>query len=357
MTQKSALFTPGVIGARTIKNRLVVAPMCQYRAQEGFVQTWHKVHYGKLAGSGAGTVCIEATAVSARGRSTPFDLGLWDREHARSMAELVSIMRQIDPTVCIKIQLFDAGRKASCSHREKRTLLADEGGWPIYAPSAKSYGEGLARPEPMTIEQIQDSIAAFAQAAAFAEQAGVDAIELHASHGFLVHQFFSSLSNERTDAWGGSLENRCRFACEVFRAMKKAAPSVIMGARISAEDWVKGGSGLQEAQYLGLALKRLGADYLDVTSGGLVSEQRIPVRYGYQLPASRALRQACALPTLTAGLIVRPEQAESALVQGDADFINVGRAFLMDPHWGWRAALLLGETLEWPEPYRRGMRL
>lgn len=357
MSVRVSLFEPGIIGGKTIKNRLVVAPMCQYRAREGFVQTWHKVHYGKLAGSGAGTVCIEATAVSAQARSTPYDLGLWDEAHAQSLAQLIEVMRDIEPSVCIKIQLFDAGRKGSCSAQEKRTLTQAEGGWSLRAPSAISYGGALAQPESMSEAVIEESLSNFERAAALAARAGVDAIELHASHGFLVHQFFSPLSNQRDDDWGGTKQKRQHYAEQAFLRIRRAAPNLIVGARISSDDWIEGGCSTNEAICLGLRLKALGSDYLDVTSGGLAQEQQIPRGIGYQMAAARKIRQVVGLPTLTAGLIRRPEQAESAINEGNADFVNVGRAFLMDPHWGWRAALVLGANPQWPEPYRRGMLL
>lgn len=353
---KTQLFSPYTIGQMQLRNRISVPPMCQYQAIDGKATTWHKVHYGKLAGSGAGLVCIEATAVTPDGRITGSDLGLWSDELAGYFAEIVQTMKAIDPTTKVAVQISHAGRKAS----ERAPwfgghLLAEEGGWEPVAPSAVSAGGDAPTPREMLPGGIEATIQAFANAAERAQRAGVDAIEIHMAHGYLLHQFLSPISNLRTDEWGGSFENRIRLPLAVFDAMKKAAPNVEIGVRVSATDWIEGGWNLKETIKLVEILKERGCAFVDVSTGGLHSSQKINVSYGYQLPFARAVRLQTGIPTIACGLIKDARQAESVLVEGTADLVDVGRQMLLNPHWGWQAALELGEKVDFPPSYVRGM--
>ena len=329
---KTQLFSPYTIGQMQLRNRISVPPMCQYQAIDGKATTWHKVHYGKLAGSGAGLVCIEATAVTPDGRITGSDLGLWSDELAGYFAE--------------------ASERAPWLGGH---LLAEEGGWEPVAPSAVSAGGDAPTPREMLPGGIEATIQAFANAAERAQRAGVDATEIHMAHGYLLHQFLSPISNLRTDEWGGSFENRTRLPLAVFDAMKKAAPNVEIGVRVSATDWIEGGWNLKETIELVEILKERGCAFVDVSTGGLHSSQKINVSYGYQLPFARAVRLQTGVPTIACGLIKDARQAESVLVEGTADLVDVGRQMLLNPHWGWQAALELGEKVDFPPSYVRGM--
>ncbi len=356
--RQSALFTPLQIGAMSMKNRIVVPPMCQYQAKDGLPTTWHHVHYGKLAGSGAGLVCIESVGVCAEGRITIGDLGLWNDEQTSAFAELIKTMRAIDPEVKVMVQLSHSGRKGSHDLQWIGRLLSpQEGGWTVKAPSAIGAGGDYPIPEAMTEEEIDAVVEAYAQAAARAQQAGVDSIQLHAAHGYLVHQFLSPISNQRDDEYGGCLENRMRMPIRVFETMRKAAPNVVLGVRVSATDWIEGGWNEHDTVTFVNALKSFGCEFVDVSSGGLSEDQRLEVAYGYQLKYARIIKDGCKLPTFGVGLVKNAYQAESAIVEGACDAIGVGRAMLLDPHWGWRAALELGVQVQFPPSYRRGMYL
>ena len=355
---KTKLFSPYTIGQMQLRNRICVPPMCQFIAKDGFPNTWHKVHYGKLAGSGAGLVCIEAVAVTPDGRISGSDLGLWSEELAASFAQIVQTMKDIDPTTKVAVQISHAGRKGS----ERAPwigghLTKEEGGWEVVGPSAVSAGGDNLMPREMLPGGIEAIIQAFANAAERAQRAGVDAIEIHMAHGYLLHQFLSPISNLRTDEWGGSFENRTRLPLAVFDAMKKAAPNVELGVRVSATDWIEGGWNLKETIQLVELLKQRGCSFVDVSTGGLHDSQKIEVSYGYQLPFARAVRLQTGMPTIACGLIKDARQAESVLVEGTADLVDVGRQMLLNPHWGWQAALELGEKVDCPAPYRRGMHL
>lgn len=355
---KTQLFSPYQLGSLQLKNRISVPPMCQYQAENGKATTWHKVHYGKLAGSGAALVCIEAVAVTPDGRITGSDLGLWSDELAMGLAEIVQTMRAIDPTTKIAVQISHAGRKASGRAPWVGGYLSkEEGGWEAVAPSALSAGENSPVPREMLPGGIEAIIQAFANAAERAQKAGVDAIEIHMAHGYLLHQFLSPISNQRTDCYGGSFENRIRLPLAVFDAMKKAAPDVELGVRVSATDWIEGGWNLKETLDLLEELKKRGCAFVDVSTGGLHDSQKIPISYGYQLPFARAVRQHTGLPTIACGLVKDARQAESVLVEGTADLVDVGRQMLLNPHWGWQAALELNEKVGFPPSYVRGMHL
>ena len=356
--RQSPLFAPIQVGSMTLKNRITVPPMCQYQAKNGLPTTWHHVHYGKLAGSGASLVCLESIGVMAEGRITIGCLGLWNDEQTEAFAGLIQTMRAINPDIKVMVQLNHSGRKGSHDLQWIGRLLSPaEGGWVVKAPSAISAGGRYPIPEEMTLADIDAVVDGFAKAAARAQAAGVDSIQLHAAHGYLMHQFLSPLSNHRQDDYGGSLENRMRLPLRVLEAMKNAAPNVVLGLRVSATDWIDGG--WDEAATIALvnAAKAYGCEFVDVSTGGLSEEQKVPVAYGYQLKYARRIKEACGLPTFGVGLIKDARQAESAIVEGACDAVGIGRQMLLDPHWGWRAALELGVEVEFPPSYRRGMYL
>lgn len=355
--RQTKLFSPFEVGPLMLKNRISVPPMCMFVAKGGAVNDWHKVHYGKLAGSGAAIVCIEATAVTPDGRITEADLGLWSDQLAVGFADLVRTMRAVDPLTKIAVQLNHAGRKGNGRAPGKEGYLTpEEGGWVPPAPSAVAYGEGHPVPREMTVGGIQAMVQAFANAADRAVRAGVDTIQVHMAHGFLIHQFLSPVSNHRTDEYGGSFENRIRFALEVFDAVKRASGNVPVGVRVSATDWIDGGWDLEQTLQLAKILEERGCAFIDVSTGGLAAQQQIEVSFGYQLPCARAVKDIVDMPVFGVGLIIEPEQAESALIEGTCDMVDIGRAMLRNPHWGWEAALKLGVKVDFPMPYVRGMR-
>lgn len=356
--RSSLLFSPLTVGTMTLSNRITVPPMCQYQAQNGIPSTWHHVHYGKLAGSGASLVCIESVGVAYEGRITIGCLGLWDDEQIQPFADVIKTMRAINPDIKVMVQLNHSGRKGSHDLQwRSRLLTPQEGGWVVKAPSAVSAGGAYPVPEEMTEADIDEVVEAYASAAARAQAAGVDSIQLHAAHGYLMHQFLSPISNRRQDAYGGNLENRMRVPLRVFEAMKKAAPKVVLGVRVSATDWIDGGWNEADTIAFVNALKPLGCDFVDVSTGGLAEHQKVPVSYGYQLKHARLIKEACGLVTFGVGLIKDARQAESAIVEEACDAVGIGRQMLLDPHWGWRAALELGVDVEFPPSYRRGMYL
>lgn len=354
---RTKLFSPYQIGAMKMKNRISVPPMCMYQATDGMPNVWHTVHYGKLAGSGAALVCVEATGVTPEGRITPQDLGLWNNEQRDAMRSMLEAMRRVDRSTKVIIQLSHAGRKASCWMGGKNADVAD-GGWDIIAPSAIATSSAHRVPKAMTQDDIDAVIQAFALAALRAQEAGFDGIQLHCAHGYLMHQFLSPITNHRTDEFGGSLENRMRLPLMVFEAIKQAAPELTIGVRVSATDWIDGGWNEEENIIFIKELQRLGCEFVDVSAGGLAPMQKIEVAYGYQLPYAQRVKAETGMPTLCCGLIKYSAQAETILVQGVADMVDVGRMMLLDPHWGWRAALELGDdSVELPYSYARGMHL
>ena len=356
--RQSPLFTPLDVGSMTLSNRITVPPMCQYQAKDGKPSTWHLVHYGKLAGSGASLVCIESVGVAKEGRITIGCLGLWDDEQVEPFAEVIRTMRAINPDIKVMVQLNHSGRKGSHDVQWVGKLLSpQEGGWVLKSASAISAGGAYPVPEMMSKDDIDAVVEAYAKAAARAQAAGVDSIQLHAAHGYLVHQFLSPISNQRDDEYGGSLENRMRMPLRVFEAMKKAAPDVVLGVRVSATDWIEGGWNEADTIAFVNALKPLGCEFVDVSTGGLAEHQAVPVAYGYQLKFARQIKDACGLTTFGVGLIKDARQAESAIVEGSCDAVGIGRQMLLDPHWGWRAALELGVDVEFPPSYKRGMHL
>lgn len=351
----SQLFSSRAVGPLTLKNRVVVAPMCQYSAIDGVPQPWHVQHLGRLAISGAGLVIVEATGVEAAGRITPDDTGLWNDEQEAAFAEIIRGVRTYSDTP-IGVQLAHAGRKASTSAPWKggRALTAEEGAWETYAPSAVAFRDDWHTPTEMTEADMDRVVAAFVDAAGRADRAGFDLVELHAAHGYLLSEFLSPISNRRTDAWGGSAENRARFPLRVAKALREAWPRAL-GARFNGSDWVEGGLALEEVTAFGRALHDLGYDYLHLSSGGNVARADIPGdQPGYQVRFAEAVKAAAPDATVMAvGMIFDPKQAEEIVASGQADLVAIARATLDDPHWAHHAAVALGQDEDLPSQYAR----
>jgi 2,4-dienoyl-CoA reductase-like NADH-dependent reductase (Old Yellow Enzyme family) len=352
----SHLFTPWDLGALRLHNRIVIAPMCQYSAVDGAAADWHTVHLGHLALSGAGLLVIEATAVEAVGRITPGCLGLWNDATEAALRRTLQAVRA-SSRLPIAIQLAHAGRKAS-SHvpwQGGQLIPADQpGGWRPVAPSALPQLDGEAPPDVLDEAGLQRIVAAFADAARRAHRLGLDAIELHAAHGYLLHQFLSPIANVRSDAYGGALANRMRFPLQVFDAVRAAVPvSMPVGVRVSATDWLEGGWDVAQCAEFALALKARGLGFLHVSSGGVSPKQQIPLGPGYQVGLAAQLKRATGLPTIAVGLITEARQAEDIVAGGQADAVALARAMLFDPRWPWHAAAELGATVEAPPQYWR----
>ncbi len=351
----STLFTPLSFGPLTIPNRIVVPPMCQYSARDGQAQDWHLMHYGGLAMSGAGLLIVEATAVEPEGRISAADLGLWDDACEAALGRVLAGVRQYSP-MPLAVQLAHAGRKASTGlpWLGGAQVGPQDGGWTPVAPSALAYGPDEATPLALDADGIRRVRRAFVDSARRAARLGFDAVELHAAHGYLLHEFLSPLSNQRTDGYGGSLDNRLRLVLEIFADMREALPDQIpLGVRISATDWVPGGWDVEQSIALARRLKGLGAAYIHVSSGGLAPEQQIALGPGYQVGFAEAIRKATGLTTIAVGLITEADQAEAIVASGQADAVALGRAMLYDPRWAWHAAAHLGAQVDCPPQYLR----
>ncbi len=351
----SELFSPLRLRELQLSNRILVAPMCQYRAVEGRATEWHRVHYGSLAMGGAGLLMFEATAVAPEGRITPHCLGLYDEDCAEALRPVLAFCREYG-TARLGLQLGHAGRKGS-THRPAdggAPLTAGEGAWPIPAPSDIPYDAGWPTPRAATEADMIDILEAFTGATRRAAALGFDLLELHMAHGYLLHQFLSPLSNRRTDAYGGDLANRMRFPLRVFRAMRAVWPADRpLGVRVSATDWVEGGWDLAQTVELVRALCEAGCDFVDVSSGGLHPAQQVPLRPGYQVPFAETIRRRTGMITWAVGLITGARQAEAILAAGRADAVALARGFMDDPHWGWHAASKLGVEIDYPFMYLR----
>lgn len=351
----SQLFSATHIGKLALENRIVIAPMCQYSASEGKATAWHRIHLGQLALSGAGLLIIEATAVEAIGRITPGDLGLWDNDTEAALRSVLEDVRAYSP-VPVGIQLGHAGRKASCAApwQGGHQLALDQGGWETVAPSAEAFHDGERPPVSLNRDDLARIKQKFVESAKRAEKLGIELIELHAAHGYLLHQFLSPLSNHREDHYGGSLENRMRFPLEVFRAVREAvSDSIAVGVRISATDWVEGGWDNNQSIEFSKQIEAAGGDYVHVSSGGLAPQQSITVGPGYQLPFARDIRKEVNIPVIAVGLITEPKHAEAVLQEGTADLVALARAVLYDPRWPWHAAAELGDQASAPPQYLR----
>lgn len=351
----SQLFSNINIGQLALDNRIVIAPMCQYSADAGKATAWHRIHLGQLAFSGAGLLIIEATAVEDIGRITPQDLGLWNDETESALRTVLEDIRQYS-SIPIGIQLGHAGRKASCAAPWEggEQLSLDAGGWQTVAPSALAYSEQQNPPTAMDEAALERVKKAFVETAQRAVRLGIQLIEVHAAHGYLLHQFLSPLSNQRTDQYGGSLENRMRFPLEVFRAVRDAVPENIpVGVRISATDWVEGGWDVTQSIAFSQQLESLNSAYIHVSSGGLSQHQKIEVKAGYQVPFARDIREQVTIPVIAVGLITEPQQAETLLQEGEADLVALARGILYDPRWPWHAAAELKGKVSVPPQYLR----
>jgi 2,4-dienoyl-CoA reductase-like NADH-dependent reductase (Old Yellow Enzyme family) len=351
----STLFTPLQVGALTLPNRIVIAPMCQYSADDGNMTDWHMIHLGQLALSGAGLLIIEATAVEAIGRITPQDVGLYNDDNQAAMARVLKALRQ-HSRMPIAIQLGHAGRKAS-SHvpwEGGQALAAADGAWQTAGPSALPHGADEPAPLALDADGLARVKAAFVQAAKRSQALGIDAIELHGAHGYLLHQFLSPISNKRTDEYGGSLDNRMRFPLEVYDAVRAVFPhDKPVGMRVSSTDWVEGGWDLAQTIAFANALKARGVDWIDASSGGVSPLQKIALGPGYQVQFADSIKRETGLPTIAVGLITEPKQAEEIVASGKADMVALARGMLYDPRWGWHAAAEIGGEVEAPPQYWR----
>jgi 2,4-dienoyl-CoA reductase-like NADH-dependent reductase (Old Yellow Enzyme family) len=351
----SALFSPFTLRSLTLPNRIVISPMCQYSAEDGRATAWHMIHLGHLALSGAGMLCLEATAVEADGRITPGDLGLYDDATEAALVPVLAAIRKHSKTA-VTVQLAHAGRKASSAVPWKggQLLSPEEGGWRTHAPSAVPHKDTEAAPMALDeagLARIRDAFTASAKRAA---RLGIDAIEVHGAHGYLLHQFLSPISNKRTDAYGGSLENRMRFPLAVFDAVRAAFPDdKPVGLRVSSSDWVDGGWDLEQTTVFAKELKKRGVDWIDASSGGVSPQQKIPLVPGYQVPFAEALKRDAGVTTMAVGLITEAKQAEDIIASGKADLVAIARAMLYDPRWPWHAAAELGAKVDGPPQYWR----
>ncbi len=353
--QAAQLFTPYTLRGVTLHNRIVVSPMCQYSCQDGMATDWHLVHLGSRAVGGAGLVIAEATAVEAHGRISPEDLGLWDDAQIAPLARITAFLREHGAVP--GVQLAHAGRKAS-TYRPwsgQGAVSVEEGGWDeVIAPSDVPFSANYPRPRAMTREDLVRVQEAFVAATRRALAASFEFIELHAAHGYLLHTFLSPLSNERTDEYGGDLDNRMRFPLQVVDAVRAAWPEELpLGVRLSATDWVPGGWTIDDSVILAQALRERGIDVITASSGGVSTQQQIPLGPGYQVPLAEAIRRETAIPTMAVGLITEPEQAEAILRAGQADLIALARELLRSPYWPLHAAGTLGVDLSWPDQYAR----
>jgi 2,4-dienoyl-CoA reductase-like NADH-dependent reductase (Old Yellow Enzyme family) len=351
----SALFSPYRLRKLELANRIVVSPMCQYSAVDGCANDWHVVHLGQLALSGAGLLCIEATAVEPIGRITPGCLGLYDDATEQAMARLLSSIRAVSP-MPVAIQLGHAGRKASSAApwNGGQLIPVDAGGWQPVAPSAIPQLEHEAPPAALPEAALPALRDRFVDATRRAARLGIDAVEVHAAHGYLLHEFLSPLSNRRTDRYGGSLENRMRFPLEVFEAMRAAWPADRpMGLRLSVTDWMEGGWDPEQSVVFAKALRALGCDWIDASSGGTSPKQQIPLGPGYQVHLAERIRREVDIPVIAVGLITEPELAEAIIGEGRADLVALARGILFDPRWPWHAAARLGATVQAPVQYWR----
>ncbi len=350
----SKLFEPLTIKSVTFKNRIVVSPMCQYSSTDGFANDWHLVHLGSRAVGGAALVIQEATAVSPEGRITPEDLGLWKNEHITKLKSITSFIQAQGSLY--GIQLAHAGRKASHAAPWKggKQLALQEGGWQSFAPSAVSFVDGTVAPQALTEEGINQVIEDFKNATVRAVEVGYDVVEIHAAHGYLIHEFLSPLSNKRNDQFGGEFENRIRLLLHIVKNIREVwSHNKPLFVRISASDWAPGGWSIDESVMLAKILKQEGVDVIDCSSGGVVPHQKISLGPGYQVPFADRIKKEANVLTAAVGLITSVDQAEEILTSGNADLILMAREFLRDPYFPMHAAKHLGENMIWPVQYDR----
>ncbi|MGE0552448.1 MAG: NADH:flavin oxidoreductase/NADH oxidase [Gemmatimonadales bacterium] len=350
----TSLFAPYELRGLTLGNRIAVSPMCQYSSDDGFANDWHLVHLVSRAVGGAGLVFTEATAVVPEGRISPVDLGIWKDEHVAELERIVGMMHARGAAT--GIQLAHAGRKASVRPpwASPPRIEAADGGWQVEAPSAVAYSDDYPAPRALEEAEIAGLVSAFRAAARRADAAGFDVVELHAAHGYLVHEFLSPVSNRRGDRYGGSFENRIRFLLEIVTATREVWPErKPLFVRISATDWVKGGWSVDDSVELARRLGPLGVDLIDCSSGGNVTGVRYPVGPGYQAAFAERIRREAGIPTGAVGMITEPAQADQIVRSGQADLVLLARELLRDPYWPMRAARALGVPMPWPIQYLR----
>jgi 2,4-dienoyl-CoA reductase-like NADH-dependent reductase (Old Yellow Enzyme family) len=348
------LFSPLQLRSVAFPNRIGVSPMCQYSSVDGFAGQWHLVHLGCRAQGGAGLVILEASAVLPEGRISSGDLGIWKDAQVPALARITGFLHSQGSRA--GIQLAHAGRKGSRTPHfdEERLLLPNEGGWQTVAPSALAFSSGYDVPMALDQPGIDAVVEAFRKAALRARMAGFDFVEIHAAHGYLLHQFLSPLSNLRSDAYGGSFHNRTRLLIKVVDAVRAEWPAHLpLFVRISATDWAENGWNIDEAVQLSGILREHGVDLVDVSSGGLVPHAQVPVAPGYQVQFASLIRRQASIPTAAVGLITEAAQANEIVARGDADIVLLGRELLKHPYWPLQAAATLGETVSWPPQYLR----
>jgi 2,4-dienoyl-CoA reductase-like NADH-dependent reductase (Old Yellow Enzyme family) len=350
----SHLFSPLRLRELNLRNRVWVSPMCQYSSREGLPTPWHLVHLGSRAVGGAALVMVEATSVSPEGRISPSDMGLWNDAQTAALEPIAAFIQNAGAVAAI--QLAHAGRKASTDApwRGGKPLSPSQGGWQPIAPSALAFNEDHAVPREMTLDDIARLIAQFTAAAGRALAAGFQAVELHAAHGYLFHEFLSPLSNQRTDAYGGTLANRMRLLLETTAAIRALWPErwPVM-VRLSATDWTPGGWDLPQSIELAKSLKTQGVDLIDCSSGGNVARAQIPLAPGYQVAFAQEIRRQADIATGAVGLITQPRQADQIIANSQADVVLLARAMLHDPYWPLHAAEELGHDVDWPVQYAR----
>ena len=353
---QATLFTPLRVGGLELRNRIVISPMCQYSADEGRATDWHVIHLGHLALSGAAILIIEATAVTPEGRITPGDLGLWSDATEDALARVLESVRRWSD-IPIALQLAHAGRKGSCRvpwEGGAQVPPDGPGGWQTIAPSPLPFAATDHPPLALDHQGLARTRDAFAECARRAARLGLDAVQIHCAHGYLLHEFLSPLSNQRQDEYGGSLESRMRFPLEVFDAVRAAFPKERpVSIRVSATDWADGGWNIEQTVAFARALEAHGCSAINVSSGGLTPAQRIPLGPNYQVPLARAVKAATTMPVVAVGLITEFEQAEAIVGTGDADLIALARAILYNPRWPWHAAAHFGAKVVAPNQYLR----
>jgi 2,4-dienoyl-CoA reductase-like NADH-dependent reductase (Old Yellow Enzyme family) len=348
------LFSPFRMREIELKNRIVVSPMCEYSAKDGHPQTWHLVHLGSRAIGGAGLVFTEATAVESRGRISPADTGIYEDAHVESWRPIAEFIRAHGAVP--GMQIAHAGRKASTAApwTGGKPIAVQDGGWEPVAPSALAFDAGYTAPRELSVAELEGIVEAFRRAAQRALAAGFEVLEIHAAHGYLLHQFLSPISNARTDEYGGAFENRIRMALKVVRVVREVWPERLpLFVRVSATDWKEGGWDLSQTIELARRLKPLGVDLMDVSSGGTVPGVKIPLGPGYQTGFSEAIRKQAGIATGAVGMITEPVQAETILATGQADLVFLAREMLRDPYWPRRAAKALDVKIKAPVQYER----
>jgi 2,4-dienoyl-CoA reductase-like NADH-dependent reductase (Old Yellow Enzyme family) len=347
------LLSPLTIRGVTFRNRIVMSPMCQYCARDGFADDWHLVHLGSRAVGGAALIFVEATAVTPDGRISPGDLGIWSEEHIEPLARIARFVHSQGAVA--GIQLAHAGRKASCDLAWKggaRLKTREEGGWPVVAPSEVRFHESDPPSLVMDAAGIAGVVSAFEAAARRALAAGFKVLEIHSAHGYLLHEFLSPISNRRGDEYGGSLDNRMRLLLRVAERMRRLMPDDLpLFTRISASDWTEGGWDIDQSIELAKRLKALGVDLIDVSSGGMVPNARIPMAKGYQVPFARRIRDEADIRTAAVGMITEPQHADEIITGGAANMVFIARELLREPYWALKAQHALGKEPAWPTQY------